>query len=334
MSALPRRVVVWRVTTRCNLDCAFCAYSRALGGPRRAADPADVRRVANLLGADETHETLISFLGGEPLVWPPLYDLAHVCKYEFGLCTSVTTNGTTLGAADARRQLRETMDEVTVSVDGLGALHDRVRAAPGAFAALRDGVSRLCAEIARAGSGPRVRVNTILMRGNIEAFEPFCAEIAAWGVNEVTFNALGGRDRPAFYPANRLAFEQVAQFAAALPGVRERMFASGLSVRGGEAYLARMAATARGERLPVADCAPGAQFLFIDERGGVAPCHFTGDNYGVPLSELRTPDDLSELPARWAAMQRARRAPACDDCLSTHVFGKFGVPVAAPLEAA
>ncbi|MBI5880346.1 MAG: radical SAM protein [Chloroflexi bacterium] len=304
MNAAPRRIVVWRVTTRCNLDCAFCAYSRALGGARTDADPAAVRRFAALLGADGTtsgRDTLISFLGGEPLIWPPLGNLARACKHECGLRTGVTTNGTTLGAVDARQRLRDDMDEVTVSVDGLGAFHDHVRAAPGGFAAVRDGVTRLCGEIARAGAGPRVRVNTILMRGSVESFEGFCIEIASWGVAEVTFNALGGRDRPECYPANRLTADQVAQFAAVLPDIRTRMFASGLTVRGGEAYLARMFASARNETLPVADCEPGTEFLFIDEHGRVAPCHFTAESYGVPLAAIRTLGDLRALPARCAA---------------------------------
>src|SRR5688572_19047034 len=71
----PEMIVVWRVTERCNLSCAFCAYDRRVRRPRQDADPASILAFGAVL-ADYQHRTgdsvLVSWLGGEPLIWPPL----------------------------------------------------------------------------------------------------------------------------------------------------------------------------------------------------------------------------------------------------------------------
>ena len=44
-----RLVVVWRVTTRCNLACPFCACDRTLARPRPEADPDLIARAGSSL---------------------------------------------------------------------------------------------------------------------------------------------------------------------------------------------------------------------------------------------------------------------------------------------
>ena len=77
---------------------------------------------------------LLSLLGGEPLLWAPLASLEGQLL-ELGLALGVTTNGTTLGSPNVRRRLLERYAELTVSIDGLAATHDRLRALDGAYQA-------------------------------------------------------------------------------------------------------------------------------------------------------------------------------------------------------
>jgi MoaA/NifB/PqqE/SkfB family radical SAM enzyme len=42
-------IVVWRITTRCNLSCAFCAYDKRVPGRRREVDAASVAAFAPVL---------------------------------------------------------------------------------------------------------------------------------------------------------------------------------------------------------------------------------------------------------------------------------------------
>jgi hypothetical protein len=87
--------------------------------------------------------------------------------------------------------------------------------------------------------------------------------------------------------------------------------------------LDRLHTTARGETRTIANCAPGEQFLFIDENGMASPCSFTSDTLGIPLAELNTAEKIAGLPARFSARRNNDRPAVCADCPSTHVFEKF-----------
>jgi len=72
--------------------------------------------------------------GGEPLLYAGLADLVAHVKARGGFC-SVTTNGLTLTAKTAQTLAQAGLDHLQMSLDGIGPTHDRLRGAPGAFAA-------------------------------------------------------------------------------------------------------------------------------------------------------------------------------------------------------
>ncbi len=326
-------VVLWRLTEVCNLACPFCEYRRGLRRPRRAARPEDVLAFSRVLG-EYSRKTgrpvLLSWMGGEPLLWPPLWEVSRALRREHGLRLSLTTNGTRLTPALCRR-LAEDFAEVTLSVDGGAPLHEHLRGAPGLYSRLRAAAESLSELKSALGRGPLLRANTVLMRSNIHALEELGAALAEWGVEALTFNALGGVPGDPFFDCEHLRPEHVAWLRDALPGIRTRLAARGLTVLGDARYLHRLAHSAAGLPLPIADCAPGQSFLFIDEAGRAAPCSFTAAEYGVPAGSIHTIADLRALPARLAANRRTAPSAACTDCHSTQVFGKFasaGLPSA------
>jgi MoaA/NifB/PqqE/SkfB family radical SAM enzyme len=319
-------IVVWRVTQRCNLSCPFCSYDRTLGGRRMDADAGAVAALGASLAEFQRRRgerVLVSWIGGEPFLWPHLREMTVRFTTEFGLRISATTNGTTLGSAALRAHLIEHYDELTVSVDSIGPAHETLRGWPGGFAVLKSGLSDLAARKRAMGRGPRLRVNTVLMRDNVAEFGPLCDELADWGVEEITFNQLGGRDRPEFFPAHRLSPRDVATLAELRPRLRVRMAARGVTLLGGDEYVRRIEASTMGERLPVHDCRAGERFLFVDETGRVAPCNYTVQALGIPLAELSGDDGMEFLSERFGAARRTCRPVTCDDCHSTQVWGKF-----------
>jgi MoaA/NifB/PqqE/SkfB family radical SAM enzyme len=319
-------IVVWRVTERCNLSCKFCGFDRELSRPRRDADPQSILAFGALLAEYQRmtgDKVLVSWLGGEPLLWPPLTELTRVFNNAYRLDVSTTTNGTCLGSPAVRAHLLEHYSELTVSVDAIGSLHDRLRGWPGGYARLQQNVTALAQQKRADSRGPVLRANVLLMRETLFDFEQLCLELSGWGIEEITFNQLGGNDRPEFYPAHRLLPEQAEWLAAKLPGIRQKLATHGLRLYGGPGYVRRIQATSRGERLPVADCQPGRRFLFINETGTVGPCSFTMSNYGVPVSELDSVEALCQLPAFFARRREQHRLAPCEDCHSTQVFEKF-----------
>lgn len=318
-------IVLWRVCDRCNLSCPFCAYDKRLDVPRHEAGPAQVARFIDLLGAwgrARGEAPMLSWLGGEPLLWSPLAALTERAVAS-GLDLSLTTNGTTLGSPRVRAELIRRYREVTVSVDGPAAFHDGMRGWRGAFDKLARHLPMLVAERRAAGARLRLRVNVVLMRDNVSDFEALCRAVAAWGVDEISYNQLGGRDRPEFFPAHRLRPDDVATLTGLLPRLRCELLALGTTLVGGPAYLGRIADSVAGRPLPVGDCRVAERFLFVDEAGRIAPCSFTPEHWDLSVDGLRTPADLDALAGRFRLLQRARPAADCRDCPSTQQFSKF-----------
>lgn len=319
-------IVVWRVTQQCNLICPFCAYDRDLPWPRHEASPDHLLRFGAVLAEYRRltgDQVLVSWMGGEPFLWAPLAEMTVRFRRRYGLKVSATTNGSTLDSPAVRDHILQHYAELTVSVDGIGAVHDELRGWLGGFAVLRDGVALLAGEKHAAGHGPRLRANVILMRDSISGFRRLCLELADWGIEEITFNQLGGNDRPEFHLTQRLLPQQAERFAAELPALRRRLAGRGVQLNGGGGYLCRIRASTRGERIPIDDCGPGERFLFIDEQGRVAPCSFTTQGYGISLEDIPSAEALQRLPHRFAKVRRRQRLVPCDDCHSTQVFEKF-----------
>ena len=319
-------IVVWRVNTHCNLNCGFCAHARTLPIARTAANPATILEFAATLAAyrrETGQRVLVSWLGGEPLLLPFLPELSSVLVSEHELEVSATTNGTPLGSRDVRSEIIRHFSELTISVDGPAKFHNQVREWPRGFERLTSHVRSLVAARRAAGARLLIRVNTVLMRDNIELFPALCEQLCDWGVDEITFNAVGGNDRPEFYRQHRLHPQQVEWLEGELPLLRQSLSAVSVRLVGSPAYLARLHASAAGERLAVADCRAGEQFLFITESGTVSPCSFTTSEYGVPVTELDSVAALVNLPKRFRELRNVAPSAWCGDCPSTQLFGKF-----------
>lgn len=317
-------VVLWRITDTCNLACGFCAHDRRLARPRLQADPQEVLRLARVLADWQDHHgqrVLLSWLGGEPLLWPPLQSVDAGVR-ALGLHLSLTSNGTRLDDPAWREHLLRHYAELTFSVDAPGLLHDALRGQ-------RAGYQRLCAGIralrtARGmASAPRLRVNSVLMRSTLAQWSTLALALAEAGVDELSVNLLGGRDRPEFHALERLSLQDWLGWRADLPLHRSRLAAYGVRVLGEPGYWDRLQAAIMGHAVPIADCNPGRQFLFLDPQGHLAPCAHSGAEYGVPLAAVRTRADLDALAPHWRHARQLQRAPACADCPSTQVSGKF-----------
>lgn len=318
-------IVVWRVTTQCNHACKFCAYDQSLPFSRINTDGAQALRIGLLL-AEYQQQTgkpvLLSWLGGEPFLWRHLFPVTEHLSAA-GLCLSTTTNGSTLGNARHRQWAASHLHELTISIDGDANAHDAVRGTPGGWLKLKTAVQQLAEDCARTDSPLRLRINTVLMHQNIHQFSAQCEEWARWGIQEITFNQLGGRDRPEFYPAHRLLPTDIAYLKSMLPDLRHRLATQGVRLCGQEAYLKRITHSAQNAPYPVDDCAPGEQFIFIDEHGLASPCSFTTNSYGIPIDSWQRWQDVRDLSHTWRSMRTCARSPSCSDCMATHHFEKF-----------
>lgn len=143
-------------TDRCNLNCRYCFQHEDRSGDMTLQAFDACLAQARRLGVG-----LISFLGGEPLLWAHLGTSIRHCT-EHRVFTDVTTNGTLLDAQTVLGLAAAGLDFLNVSVDVCKA--NRVSA--------KDSIlrpERLAPLLqARARHGLKLRVNSVLYKDNSE----------------------------------------------------------------------------------------------------------------------------------------------------------------------
>ena len=135
----PLRALSLTVAGRCNLGCTYCyAEGGSFGGPAREMSwevaEASVRRL--FVETKPGERVSLAFLGGEPLTNRTMIrratklsaDIARERGIPIGF--SITTNGTLLTPDDAAF-FEGYGFAVTISLDGVGAIHDRLRPSKG-----------------------------------------------------------------------------------------------------------------------------------------------------------------------------------------------------------
>jgi len=124
-------VVVWNCTSACNLKCVHC-YSEGLTTDRASElTTAQAKEMIHDLAAFGV--PVLLFSGGEPLMRDDIFELASRAQ-QAGIRTVLSTNGTLITSAMARK-IRETgFAYVGISLDGVGDTNDEFRGVRGAFA--------------------------------------------------------------------------------------------------------------------------------------------------------------------------------------------------------
>lgn len=138
----PGPVVIWNLVRRCNLTCKHCYSISADKDFPGELTTAEVFTVMDDLKRFRVPVLILS--GGEPLLRPDIYDIAHRAK-DMGFYVGLSSNGTLIDESNIDRIAAVNFDYIGVSLDGIQDTHDRFRRMPGAFDASMHGI-RLCRE--------------------------------------------------------------------------------------------------------------------------------------------------------------------------------------------
>ncbi len=321
-----KRVIVWRVTQECNMNCLFCSYSNQIQRKRDIAKNEDILRVAKLLGEykkNSGREVLISWIGGEPFLWKEIINFSRILKNEAGIEISTTTNGLLINSDKIQEEIVDYFSEITISIDGFKECNDRVRQHSGHFEKVIKNIENIVLKKSEKNSKIVIKVNTILMRENIAQFEEFCQRLVEAGVNEVTYNQLGGYDRPEFYPENRLLKEQVNSFFEKLTEIKENFLKKGLKIYGGENYEKRIKHSTENKAISLEECNPGSWFWFINENGFISPCSYTTYEYMESINNIKKTEDIDKIEESFRKMRKENKSKWCLDCHCTQMYDKF-----------
>lgn len=171
-------IVVWNITRTCNLRCVHCyADSHAERYPGELSWE-QCCAVIDDLADYKVNALLLS--GGEPTLHPQLPQLLERAT-ERGLKVTISTNGTRITPQLAALFKKLGVAYVGISLDGIGAVHDKFRGVPGAF----DGAIRgfkLCEEV-----GQKTGLRLTLTRNNVQSMQQILDFIEREDIRRVCF---------------------------------------------------------------------------------------------------------------------------------------------------
>jgi radical SAM protein with 4Fe4S-binding SPASM domain len=168
VSLLPhvqKPIVIWNLTKRCNLHCLHC-YSQSQN--RAYTDELTTDEAKRLIVDLARYRTPVVILsGGDPFYREDLYTLADYAR-DLGVRCALSTNGTLVDAAAAKRLRRSGITYVGVSLDGIGQVHDRFRGMQGSYVSALQGL-RYCRD-----EGLKVGIRTALCRRILPDLPAIC----------------------------------------------------------------------------------------------------------------------------------------------------------------
>lgn len=177
----PGPVVIWNLLRRCNLTCRHCySVSTNTHFPGELSTE-EIYRVQDDLKAARVPVLILS--GGEPLLHPDIYAIARRAK-SMGFYVALSSNGTLIDASNIAAIAECDFDYVGISLDGLGATHDRFRQQQGAFDASLHAI-RLCRD-----HGLKIGVRYTMTRDNADDLPGLLQLVEDEGIDRFYFSHL------------------------------------------------------------------------------------------------------------------------------------------------
>lgn len=307
-------VLVLPIIDVCDGRCTMCGIWE-----REPRNPIEPEHLAHIL-ADASLSgglTHVNVTGGEPVDHPRFSGIAEVLSSGCPRLQEVNVN--TSGLAAKRtiagiKVFREHLDPrisliATVSLDGIGKLHDRVRGVKGAFAQTAEAISG-CVAFADSTPGVRIHLNCTISRANYEGVK----DVMEWARRRdigLTLTAAATNDLYLGNGRYRARFElnsdQSAELARLLDALQDDD-----SVPLTERNYYEMLAGMLSGKDRSCGCVYQTHGVFLDLDGTVYPCGTAGDlPYGRLPDESFSEIYYGERGERVRRELQTRYCPAC-----------------------
>ena len=260
--------VVWELTLKCDLACTHCG-SRA--GPRRPdeLDTAEALKVVGELAALRTREVVL--IGGEAYLHEGFLEIVAALAAQ-GITPCMTTGGRGVTRELARRMAGAGLARVSLSIDGLEATHDRMRAFPGSFALATEALAH-CRE-----AGMVIAANTNVNRLNRADLEGLYEHLRAQGIRSWQLQITTPLGRAADRTDMLLQPWDLLDLVPRIAALKERAFAEGITLMPGNnlGYFGPEEALLRSPKQGGSDhwagCQAGRFVMGIESDGAVKGC--------------------------------------------------------------
>ena len=309
------------IAQKCNMGCSYCyAEQGDFGGAAQSMDLDTAKQaIQMLIGARSKGDKVnIAFMGGEPLMNRPAiiaateYAVMLAEKQQVKVAFSITTNGTLVNIEDGEFFERFGF-AVTVSLDGIGEVHDKLRpmkAGSGSF----ERIIKRIKPLLEMQNNMQISARVTVTPDNLALGESL-DELIAMGFHSVGFS-------PLLNSSNGQGQMDSEHLQAMLGG----MISCGLQFEQntlqGKAYpflnlLNAHKEIGKSTHRPY-PCGAGAGYLGVSAQGELSACHrFVNDEQGQ-LGDIHTGVD-KQAQASWLAERHVSRQSPCTSCWARYM---------------
>jgi len=288
-------------TDYCNLGCFYCWQHNA---DKHQMSPELFERC--LVNARKLDVGIVSFLGGEPTLWPYLLSALESCAHHH-ICTDLTTNGSRLDSDFLESLALAGLDLLNISVDGL---HETKRsrkcslANPDLLGAAREIMRR---------TGMKVRMNAVICKDNWPLVEELL-EVSRENRIAISLGFVVCRSASEFNPEVHFGPGDLDQIRV----ITSRIFEAkrmGVKVIDPDAYFQGYARFLARERFWLCNYATRRGWFNIDPYGFIRDCTKKFGRLNYEFSKLKRAQ-IPEVRALLAAgVEKCNR-----DCYSNCAF--------------
>jgi radical SAM protein with 4Fe4S-binding SPASM domain len=260
--------VVWELTLACDHACRHCG-SRAVTARARELSTDEALAVVQQLAALGTREVVL--IGGEAYLHAGFLTIVAALRTA-SITPVMTTGGAGITPALAADMQRAGLARVSVSIDGLEARHDAMRAKRGSFAQATAALGHLYA------AGIDVAANTNLNRHNRADLEGLYEHLLRHGVRSWQVQLTAPLGRAADHPAWLLQPYDLLELLPRIDRLKTRGLREGLLLMPGNnlGFFGPEELRLRSQRPEHGDsfagCQAGRFVMGIESDGAVKGC--------------------------------------------------------------
>lgn len=187
---LTKRGVIWLGQT-CNQKCYFCYFLNIINDPdhplHQFMEIDKAKYICDIL-RDIYKNDSVDIQGGEPTIYPDIYELCNHCR-NIGLKPTLITNGRILGRDGIlERYIENGIDDFLVSLHGIGDSHDEAVGVKGSFEEIFKSIEKM------KDLKIPFRINCTMSKPVIRTMldvAKTAKEMGAYVVNYIAFNPFG-----------------------------------------------------------------------------------------------------------------------------------------------
>ena len=325
LGSLP--ILALSVHSACNCRCVMCDIWKA-NAEKREISFADLSQHVEAICRLRVRRVMLT--GGEPLLHGNLWSLCDALRRHDIRVTLVTTG---LLIAPHAHDIATNVDELVVSIDGPGEVHDDIRRVRDGFARIAKGIALLSNHATR----PHSIARSVVQRRNFTRLSATIDAVRGMGVDQVSFLAAdvssSAFNRPEPWDDERranvaLSRDQIPLLAAAIHEAETRCqpaFAAGFVV-GGIQSLQRIHAyydaLSGGRAFPPVRCNAPWVSAVLEPGGRLRPCFFH-EPYDTPADRPLDERINSPEAVAFRSTLNVETNDTCRRCVCTLSLGAW-----------